>query len=313
MPDAINVINVNEAIDEMNTVRDFIRWAVTQFNQEELVYGHGTDNAWDEAVNLVLTSLHLPPDIDTNVLDAKLVVAEKTVIAERIKRRVEERIPVPYLVNEAWFAGLNFYVDERVIIPRSPIAELLEDEFSPWVEKANVQNILDLCTGSGCIAVSAAMTFPQAHVDAVDLSAEALAVAKINVDRFGLEENVFLIESDLFGKLKNNRYDIIISNPPYVGKKEYDALPPEYNHEPKDALLCKEEGLEIVKRILAAAEDHLTPTGLLIVEVGFSQDQLELQFPNVPFTWLQFEQGGEGVFLLTAEELRECRQLLRND
>lgn len=306
-------IAVSEAIEEMITVRDFIRWGVTHFNQAELVYGHGTENSWDEAVNLVLTSLHLPPDIDTNVLDSRLTQSEKETVANRIKSRVEDRIPVPYLVNEAWFAGLNFYVDQRVVIPRSPIAELLEDELSPWVEQTNVQNILDLCTGSGCIAISAAITFPQAKVDAVDLSPEALEVAKINVERFGLEENVRLIQSDVFSKLKGKRYDIIISNPPYVSKAEYDALPAEYNHEPKMALESGNEGLDVVREILAHAEEHLTPTGLLIVEVGYSQDLLESYYPGVPFTWLQFERGGEGVFLLTAEELREYRNLLTNE
>lgn len=303
-------IGTNEAVQEMVTIRDFIRWAVTQFNQADLVYGHGTDNGWDEAVNLVLTTLHLPPDIDTNVLDAKLVETEKRIIAQRVKKRVEERIPVPYLVNEAWFAGYNFYVDERVVIPRSPIAELLEDEFSPWVEEENVQSILDLCTGSGCIAISAAFTFPNASVDAVDISANALEVAKINVERFGLEENVNLIQSDLFTGLAGKRYDIIISNPPYVSKTEYDGLPPEYTHEPRQALTCGEDGLEIIRRILAQAENYLTPKGILIVEVGFSQELLEAHFPGVPFTWLQFENGGEGVFLLTSDELREFRHLI---
>ncbi|MBI2790432.1 MAG: 50S ribosomal protein L3 N(5)-glutamine methyltransferase [Gammaproteobacteria bacterium] len=303
-------IDTNEAVEQMVTIRDFIRWAVTQFNQADLVYGHGTDNGWDEAVNLVLTSLHLPPDIDTNVLDAKLVLAEKELIVQRVKRRVEERIPVPYLVNEAWFAGLNFYVDERVLIPRSPIAELLEDEFSPWVEEGNVQRILDLCTGSGCIAISAAFTFPDAIVDAVDISSSALEVAKINVERFGLEENVNLIQSDLFTALSGKQYDIIVSNPPYVGKAEYDALPAEYIREPKQALLCDEDGLGIIRRILAHAADYLSPTGILIVEVGFGQDLLEAELPGIPFTWLQFEKGGEGVFLLTSEELREFRHLI---
>lgn len=298
-------VQTQEAIAEMVTLRDFIRWAVTQFNSAELVYGHGSDNAWDEAVNLVLTTLHLPPDIDTNVLDAKLVDSEKKLIAERVKKRVEKRIPVPYLVNEAWFAGLNFYVDERVLIPRSPIAEILEDEFSPWVEEQNVQRILDLCTGSGCIAISASLAFPNAIVDAVDISQQALEVANINVERFGVEENVNVIESDLFNALGDNKYDIIVSNPPYVGKAEYNALPQEYSHEPQEALLCDEDGLAIVKRILTQAPDFLTPNGILIVEVGFSQELLEAEFPEVPFTWLQFENGGEGVFLLTAQELRE--------
>jgi len=304
------VIDTREVAEEMITVRDFIRYAVTHFNQANLVYGHGTDNGWDEAVNLVLSALHLPPDIDNNVLDARLTVAEKGRLAEKIKRRVEERVPVPYLVNEAWFAGLNFYVDERVIIPRSPIAELLEDELSPWVEAENVQNILDMCTGSGCIAISAALTFPEALVDAVDKSEEALQVAQINVKRFGLEENVTLIHSDVFDALSGKRYDIIISNPPYVGKAEYDALPAEYTHEPQLSLLCGDDGLNVVRKILAQAESHLTPTGILIVEVGYSQELLEAEYQGVPFTWLQFERGGEGVFLLTAEELREFRHLL---
>jgi ribosomal protein L3 glutamine methyltransferase len=304
------VIDTREAQEQMVTVRDFIRFAVTHFNQANLVYGHGTDNGWDEAVNLVLSALHLPPDIDNNVLDARLTLSEKSMLADKIKRRVEERIPVPYLVNESWFAGLNFYVDERVIIPRSPIAELLEDELSPWVEVGNVENILDLCTGSGCIAVSAAITFPDAMVDAVDVSQDALEVAKINVKRFGLEETVNLIHSDVFDALQGKRYDIIISNPPYVGKVEYEALPVEYSHEPQQALLCGADGLAVVRRILAQAEQHLTPTGILIVEVGYSQELLEAEYPDVPFTWLQFERGGEGVFLLTAEELREFRHLL---
>jgi len=305
-----SVIDIREVAEEMETVRDFIRYAVTHFNQANLVYGHGTDNGWDEAVNLVLSALHLPPDIDNNVLDAKLAISEKKALAEKIKRRVEDRVPVPYLVNESWFAGLNFYVDERVIIPRSPIAELLEDELSPWVEMENVQNILDMCTGSGCIAVSAALTFPEALVDAVDLSEDALEVAKINVKRFGLEENINLIHSDVFEGLSGKRYDIIISNPPYVGKEEYDALPTEYTHEPQQSLLCGEDGLAVVRKILAQAENHLTPTGILIVEVGYSQELLEVEYEGVPFTWLQFERGGEGVFLLTAEELREFRHLL---
>jgi ribosomal protein L3 glutamine methyltransferase len=297
----------------MDTIRDFIRWGVTQFNRAELVYGHGTDNGWDEAVNLILTLLALPPDIDATVLAAKLTASEKNLIVEKILKRVEQRIPVPYLVNESWFAGLNFYVDERVIIPRSPIAELLEDEFSPWVDGNNVQNILDMCTGSGCIAVSAALAFPQANVDAVDISPDALAVADINVKRFGLEESVHLIESDLFSALNGKKYDIIISNPPYVTRSEFDVLPAEYLHEPQQALLGGDDGLKFVRQILKHALDHLTPTGILIVEIGFAQENLEAEFPQIPFTWLQFEQGGEGVFLLTAEELREYRPFISRD
>ena len=303
----MSFLNPTEAISEMQTIRDFIRWSVTQFNQADLVYGHGTENAWDEAVNLVLSALHLPPDVDNNVLDARVTVQERKKLVEFVTKRVEERIPVPYLVKEAWFAGLNFYVDERVIIPRSPIAELIEEEFSPWIEEGSIDSILDLCTGSGCIAISSAMTFPNIIIDAVDISPQALEVAKINVERFGLD-NVNLIQSDLFSALSGRKYDLIISNPPYVSKTEYDTLPREYQHEPKGALLCGEDGLEVVRKILQEAAEHLTQTGILIVEVGFSQDLLENEFPTLPFTWLQFEKGGEGVFLLTAEELREFSQ-----
>lgn len=295
---------------ELANIRDYIRWAVTHFNRANLVYGHGTDNSWDEAVNLILSVLNLAPDIDENVLDAKLLASEKDHIFECVKLRIEMRIPVPYLVKEAWFGGLNFYVDQRVIIPRSPIAELIQCGFKPWVEEENVENILDMCTGSGCIAISSALNFPNAMVDAVDFSQDALDVAKINVERFGAEENVKLIHSDLFTALGSKRYDIIISNPPYVSREGYHALPPEYSHEPQQALLCGEDGLDIVRRILAVASQHLTPQGILVVEVGLGQDKLEEQYPEIPFTWLQFENGGEGVFLLTAQELQEYRHLL---
>lgn len=304
-------LDVNEAIQELATIRDFIRWGVTHFNQAELVYGHGTDNSWDEAVHLVLSSIGLPPDSDVNVLDAKLTVQERTRIAQFVEKRVKEHVPVPYLINEAWFAGLNFYVDERTIIPRSPIAELIEEEFSPWVACENVHNILDLCTGSGCIAISAAHAFPSAHVDAVDIEEGALEVAKINVDRLGVEDQVRLVHSNLFSDLGDQQYDIIVSNPPYVRTDEYHALPNEYQYEPKRALEAGPEGLDIVSQILEQAEHYLTPKGILIVEVGLLQEQLEMHYPDVPFTWLQFERGGEGVFLLTAEELREHKDLLK--
>ena len=302
-------VNTEEA-KHLHTLRDMVRWAVTQFNQANLIYGHGTDNAWDEAINLVLSGLHLPPDIDINVLDGRITPTENEQLAQFIKRRVEERVPVPYLVKEAWFVGLNFYVDERVLIPRSPIAELLEDEFSPWVEEQNVSNILDMCTGSACIAIGAAITFPEAKVDAVDYDSGALEVAKMNVERFGLEDCVECIQSDLFNNLQGRQYDIIIANPPYVSQEEYDTLPPEYMHEPQKALLTGEDGLELVNRILRDAENHLTPNGILVVEVGFTQSVLEERFPGLPFTWLQFERGGEGVFLLTFDELREFKHLI---
>lgn len=303
----IHNLNIDEAIKTMVTVRDFIRWAVTHFTQNELVYGHGTDNPWDEAVNLVLTCLHLPPDIDNRVLGARLTLSEKSTITALVKERIEKRIPVAYLVKEAWFGGFRFYVDQRVIIPRSPIAELIEDEFSPWVEEGGITSILDLCTGSGCIGITCALSFDGVMVDAVDISPDALAVAKINVERYGVEEQVNLIQSDLFAGLGDKQYDIIVSNPPYVAQFEYDKLPEEYHKEPQQALIADEEGLGIVKRILAEADRYLTPRGILIIEVGLAQERLEALFEGVPFTWLQFDRGGEGVLLLTVDELKEFK------
>lgn len=299
-----HIFDPKEALEEMSTLMDMIRWAVTQFNQYDLSYGHGTENSWDEAVNLILSSLHLPPDVDKEVMHAKLTLRERKILLSQLERRVKERVPVPYLVQEAWFAGLNFYVDERVIIPRSPLAELIEEDFSPWVDASGVGRILDLCTGSACIAVSCALNFPQAMVDAVDISEEALAVAKINVERYDAD-NVRLIASDMFKNISEERYDIIITNPPYVSNEEVSQLPTEYTHEPTLALASGDDGLDAVRQILREAEKHLTPHGVLIVEVGYTQEMVEACYPEVPFTWLQFEQGGEGVFLLTAEELRE--------
>lgn len=300
-------LETKEAQETLITIRDMIRWAVSQFNKENLVYGHGTDNSWDEAVNLILSSVHLPPDIDVNVLDANLTPSERCEIVKRIDRRVKERVPVAYLVKESWFCGLNFFVDERVLIPRSPISELIEDEFSPWVEEGEVGRILDIGTGSGCIAIGCAFTFPSAKVDAVDINPKAIEVANINVARFGLEDCVEVIQSDLFEGLEGREYDIIVSNPPYVSMEEYKTLPSEYLAEPEGALVGKEDGLEVVRRILLEAEKHLVPGGILVVEVGYSQDIVETQFPEIPFTWLQFENGGEGVFLLTKDELNEFR------
>lgn len=302
-------IDTSRVIQELITIRDFIRWGFSEFNRSSLTYGHGCENAWDEIHNLVYSSLHLPPDTNKLVLSAKLLTSERDLLVDRIKQRIEKQIPVAYLINEAWFAGLSFYVDQRVIIPRSPMAELIEAEFSPWVEEGSVNRILDLCTGSGCIAIACAMQFPNAKVDAVDINSDALDVAKINVERYGLEENVELVQSDLFEKLGNQKYDIIISNPPYVPKSVYQELPKEYQYEPSVALEAGEDGLQIVRRILQTAHEHLTSKGVLIVEVGELQPLLEIEFPDVPFTWLVFEHGDDGVFLLTYEELNEFRHL----
>lgn len=300
-----SLFNTQDAIRDLITIRDFIRWGVTHFNQANLCYGHGTDNSWDEAVHLVLSAVHLSPDSDTNVLDARLTQDEKKRVTMLIERRITERIPVPYLLKEAWFSGLSFYVDERVIIPRSPIAELINEEFRPWVAQDKVTRILDLCTGSGCIAITAALTFLDATVDAVDFDKAALEVAAHNVKQYDLEERVSLIYSDLFDNLGDQKYNIIISNPPYVGEQAYKNLPQEYSHEPKIALEAGLDGLTIVKRILSQAHRYLTSKGILIVEVGLTQSAVEAAFPNIPFTWLQFEHGGEGVFLLTFDELVE--------
>jgi len=301
-------LNTQEAIENLITIRDFIRWGVTHFNQAHLYYGHGTDNSWDEAVHLVLSAVHLSPDSDDNLLDAKLLEPEKKRIANLIERRVQDQIPLPYLLKEAWFGGLSFYVDERVLIPRSPVAELISEEFKPWVAQEKVTRILDLCTGSGCIAIMAALAFPDAIVDAIDLDKGALEVAAKNVKQYNLESRLHLMCSDLFDNLSDQKYDIIISNPPYVGTFEYENLPHEYRHEPKMALEAGLDGLNIVRKILHHAHHYLSPKGILVVEVGLTQEAVEAAFPHIPFTWLQFENGGEGVFLLTFDELLEFNQ-----
>lgn len=300
-------LNHEEALTDLLTIKDLLRWTISQLNQNELTYGHGTENSHDEALNLILGSLHLPYDVDETFLSAKLTFSEKKMIVERVQDRIINHTPVPYLVNAAWFGDLEIYVDKRVIIPRSPIAELIQDKFNPWIAQDKVNNVLDLCTGSGCIAILAAIHFPDAQVDAVELSKDAIAVAKINVSRFELESQLKIFNSDLFNQLPDKKYDIIVSNPPYVDSEDYTDLPLEYLHEPKQALVASDEGLGLVIEILKHASKYLTPHGILIVEVGYLSDVLEARFPNIPFTWLQFEQGGEGVFLLTAKEINEFK------
>lgn len=299
-----------EQPEGLKTIKDFVRWGASRFNEAGLFFGHGTDNAIDEAAHLVLSGLHLEPGLSAAFHDCRLTPAESWVVAALIERRLVERVPAAYLTGCAWFAGLEFIVDEHVLVPRSPIAELIEAGFHPWIEPDRVGRVLDLCTGSGCIGIAAAVYLPDADVDLVDISAEALAVARRNVERHGVEDRVRVLESDLFETLGGNRYDVIVSNPPYVSRAELESLPAEYHREPSLGLLGGEDGLDIVVRILSEADHFLTEDGILIVEVGSSAQALERRFPEVTFTWLDFERGGDGVFLLTRQQLLECQPLV---
>jgi len=290
--------------DELHTLRDVLRWATSQFNASELFYGHGNADAFNDALQLILHSLHLPAtEFPELFADARLTLAEKQAIATLIERRIIERIPVPYLTHEAWFAGLPFYVDERVLIPRSPFAELIQDQFMPWLMEAeSVSNILDLCTGGGCIAIACANAFPDAQVDAIDISSDALDVANINIEKHDLTDHVHAIQSDLWASLDGQKYDLIVSNPPYVGATEMATLPAEYNHEPTSALEADDNGLALVEIILLHAAEFLTPSGLLFVEVGNSDYAVMEKWPDTEFLWLDFELGGHGVFMLDYEQ-----------
>jgi ribosomal protein L3 glutamine methyltransferase len=290
--------------ESLITVRDWLRFAVSRFNEAELFFGHGSDNAFDEAAYLVLHTLHLPLDRLEPFLDASLTHGESEEVQAVIERRVRERIPAAYLTHEAWLGEHRFYVDERVIVPRSFIAELLREQLSPWVEEPDeIKHALDLCTGSGCLAILAALAFPNAGVDAVDLSKDALDVATRNVADYGLTDRVELIESDLFAALDDRTYDVILSNPPYVNAESVAALPLEYQAEPALALGSGEDGLDATRQILAAAKAHLNPGGLLVVEIGHNRDALEAAYPTLPFTWLDTESGDQFVFMLRREDL----------
>ena len=292
------------ATRDFNSIIDFIRFGLSRARAEPLHYGHGTDNAWDDILTLVLGSLSLPIGVDPLLLQAQLTKDEKTFLCQQLKRRIVDRVPVPYLTHEAYFCDLTFYVDERVLIPRSPIAELINQQFSPWIQADTVERILDLCTGGGCIAIACCAAFPEAQVDAVDISSDALAVAEMNRQRHGVQDQLTLIESDCFAAVPAVRYDIIVSNPPYVGSDEMQTLPNEYRHEPVLALETGNNGLAIVDTILHAAHEYLTDDGILVVEVGNSEEALVDAYPDVPFVWLDFEHGGQGIFLLTAKEIK---------
>ncbi|MCF7971899.1 MAG: 50S ribosomal protein L3 N(5)-glutamine methyltransferase [Methylococcaceae bacterium] len=292
-----------ETIQTLMTVRDYIRWAASRFAEAKLFHGHGTATALDDAAALVLHSLYLPYNLSESYFSARLTEAERHRIVDLVNRRIHTRMPSAYLTNEAIFAGLPFYVDERVLVPRSPIAELIQEQFAPWIDSDNVGRILDLCTGSACIAIACAYAFPDAWVDAVELSEGALDVAKINVVKHELEEQLTLYHSDLFDALPAQKYDLIVSNPPYVSIAEWEQLPAEFHAEPEMGFTGGESGLDLVLEILVDAADYLTEQGILVIEVGSSAETLQAQFPDVPFYWLNFENGGDGVFLLTAEQV----------
>ncbi|MGG8469315.1 50S ribosomal protein L3 N(5)-glutamine methyltransferase [Rahnella sp. PAMC25617] len=300
-------IFVDEAVSELHTIKDMLRWTVSRLNAANVYYGHGTDNPWDEAVQLVLPSVFLPLDIPEDMHTARLTSSERHRIVERVIRRVNERVPVAYLTNKAWFCDMEFYVDERVLVPRSPIGELINNRFAGILQD-KPQHILDMCTGSGCIAIACAYAFPETEVDAVDISADALAVAERNIDTHGIENWVTPIRSDLFRELPALQYDLIVTNPPYVDEEDMSDLPQEYRHEPVLGLASGSDGLKLTRRILACAPDYLTDNGVLVCEVGNSMVHLMDQYPDIPFTWLEFENGGDGVFMLTRQQLIDCAE-----
>lgn len=292
-----------QAESSLHTLRDFLRFAVSRFQQAGLVFGHGSDNAHDEAAYLILHTLHLPLDMLEPYLDAVLLADEKTELLGKLRERIEQRVPVAYITQHARQGDFDFYVDERVIVPRSFIYELLGEPLSPWIEYPElVHRALDLCTGSGCLAIQMAAHYPAAQIDAVDISLDALEVAAVNVEDYGLQERIQLVHTDLFEGLEGT-YDLIVSNPPYVDAESVDALPEEYLHEPELALGSGEDGLDATREILLQAAKFLNPHGVLLVEIGHNRDVLEREYPELPFVWLDTSGGDGFVFLLTREQL----------
>lgn len=293
-----------QAKTQLHTIRDLLRFAVSQFNKARLFFGHGSATAYDEAAYLILNTLHLPLDQLAPFIDAHLTAEEKAQVLDMIQRRVTEKKPAAYLTNEAWLGDYNFYVDERVIVPRSFIAELLQTQLTPWVTEPDaIHSALDLCTGSGCLAILMAHAFENATIDAIDISMDALAVARRNVTDYKLPDRINLIQSDFFSGLSGRRYDLIISNPPYVNAESMYQLPEEYRHEPQNALESGEDGLDATRIILQEAENYLNEEGLLIVEIGHNREALERAFPQTPFIWLEISAGDEFVFLLSRSQL----------
>lgn len=300
--------------NQLSTTGDFVRFAASQFNQADLYFGHGINNAWDEAISLIMFTLNLPENLFEQVFTCQLTSDEKQDVLSIIEKRIIEEIPAAYLTNQAVFAKLPFYVDQRVLVPRSPIGELIENKFSQLInDKSLPTRILDLCTGSGCIAIACAYAFPDADIDAVDLSIDALNVANINIENHGLSEQVIPIQSDVFSGVEGQVYDLIVTNPPYVDQDDVDSLPQEYLHEPEMGLGCGEDGLDIVRKILAESAEHLSENGILICEVGNSQIHVSSVYPDVPFKWLTFERGGHGVFMLTKAELDQFSDVFKQN
>ncbi|MBO1923533.1 50S ribosomal protein L3 N(5)-glutamine methyltransferase [Thiomicrorhabdus sp. 6S3-12] len=295
--------NFNYQYDGLENVIDFVRWGGSLFRKNDLFFGHGTDNAFDEAKVLVFHVLQLPQHIPDNYWTARLTHAEKEEVVELFRRRIETRQPAAYLTGEAWFAGLRFIVSEATLVPRSPIAELIENRYAPWVDADSVTNVLDMCTGSGCIGIASLKAFSNAEVDLVDISTEALQIAQQNVELYHLEGVAHPIQSDLFSGLQGKQYDLIVSNPPYVDEIEMDHLPEEFQREPALGLAAGKDGLDLVRKILLEAPKYLKEDGVLIVEVGVSQYYLEQEYPELPFYWFEFENGGEGVFAIQKSEL----------
>jgi ribosomal protein L3 glutamine methyltransferase len=286
----------------LRTVRDFIRWGASEFSRAGLAFGHGTDNALDEAFHLVLWQLRLPFDLPAVYLEGALADDERAAVAELLRRRVSSRKPAPYLTGEAWFAGLPFDVDERVLIPRSPIGELIEKHFDPWIPHAP-ERVLDLCAGSGCIGIACAYAFPDAEVDLGEIDDGAAELIRRNIGRHELGDRVHLRHGDLFAPVAKFRYDLIVSNPPYVPTAEWQALATEFKHEPRLALDAGDDGMDVVERILREAPDHLHEDGVLICEIGGSQEEFDARFPQLPCAWPDFERGGDGVFVISRAEL----------
>jgi ribosomal protein L3 glutamine methyltransferase len=292
--------------DDFSTPRDLLRYAVTRFNTGKLYFGHGSSNAFDEAAYLILHTLKLPLDKLDPFLDARLLPHEVGAILKVIERRATERLPAAYITNEAWLGGYRFYVDQRVIVPRSFIAELIPEQFSPWIgNPESVTHILELCTGSGCLPIMLADAFPNAQIDAVDISADALAVARRNVEDYKLQDRIALIESDLYAEVPKKKYDVIVANPPYVNTGSMDRLPEEYRREPQIALAGGADGMDLVRKIVAGAAQRLTGKGILMVEVGNERAHAERAFPELELTWLSTSAGDDMVFLLTADQLSQ--------